>query len=62
MHFYSKVMDTIFAPIIEPILDRLEKGVTIDDHKYNCDRLTKKLSLFIEKNYTFVCRRFWKKK
>jgi hypothetical protein len=47
---YSKVVLLIFTPIVEPILEWLEQGVTIDDHKYNINRLTQEIEQFVRVN------------
>ena len=52
MNFFVKIICSILAFIIEPILVWLEKGVSIDDHKHNIKRLIIEIESFIKKNST----------
>lgn len=47
---YSKVVRLIFAPIVEPMLEYLEQGVTINDHKHSFNRLIQEIEKFIKMN------------
>lgn len=49
-NLYSKVVRLIFAPIVEPMLEYLEQGVTINDHKHSFNRLIQEIEKFIKMN------------